>query len=174
VTQAILVPGFGGTSKQSMLVQLKKRLKVAGITGKAITLKAGRPKTDLAVEVEQLRKAAKDAQVLIGRSFGGRVCARLAVERPPLALVLLGYPIRPPGRPRPLDEVALRALRCPTLILQGADDELGPIEVLAEVLADQRSVTIEAIEGAGHSYGRHEGRVLDRAVAWLDEVLTAS
>ncbi len=171
MTRAILVPGFNGTSKQPLLVKLKRALKDVGIDAKAITLKAGRPKPDLAVEIAQLRKASKGAEVLVGRSFGGRVCARLAVEAPVQAVVLLGYPIRPRGKPRPLDELALQALRCPTLILQGSEDELGSPEVLAQVLAGNPCVTLEVIPGAMHGFGKHEPAVIARAAQWLSQRL---
>lgn len=169
MTKAVLVPGFNGTAKQALLVKLKRALKEVGIEAKAITLKARRPTPDLGLEIAQLRKAAKGAQVLIGRSFGGRVCARLAVEDPPSAVVLLGFPVRPPGKPRPLDEEALRALKCPTLILQGSDDELGTPEVLREVLQGNPHVTLEVIEGAGHAFGRHEAAVIARTALWLSQ-----
>lgn len=171
MTRAILVPGFNGTAKQPLLVKLKRALKQAGIEGKAITLKPRRPTADLGLEVEQLKKAAKGAQVLVGRSFGGRVCARLAAQQPPLAVVLLGFPIRPPGKQRPLDEAALAGLRCPTLILQGSDDELGSPQVLREVLAGNPFVTLEVVEGAGHAYGKHEKAVIARTAQWLSQRL---
>jgi len=171
IFRAILVPGFNGTARQPLLVRLKRALKDSGIEGKAITLKPGRPTPELLSEVAQLRRAAKGAQVLIGRSFGGRVCARLAVEQPPRALVLLGFPVRPPGKKRPLDEAALRALSCPTLILQGADDALGSPAVLRRVLRGNPSVTLEIIAGAGHGYGKQEAAVIARAAQWLSQRL---
>ncbi len=169
--KAVLVPGFNGTARQPLLVKLKRALKAVGIDAKAITLKPRRPTPDLGLEIAQLKKAAKGAQVLVGRSFGGRVCARLAVEQPVAAVVLLGFPARPPGKPRPLDEAALQALRCPTLILQGSDDELGSPELLRAIVGENAFVTIEAIDGAGHSYGRHEPAVIARAAQWLSQRL---
>ena len=58
--------------------------------------------------------AATDRVVLIGRSFGGRMCTRVAAVEPPAALVLLGHPIAPRNRPRPDDEAALQLRACPT------------------------------------------------------------
>jgi predicted alpha/beta-hydrolase family hydrolase len=171
VSGAILVPGFNGTARQPMLVKLKRALKELGIPARAITLAPGRPTPELEPEVAQLRQMAKGAQALVGRSFGGRVCARLAVQRPPRALVLLGFPVRPPGKRRPLDEAALKALRCPTLILQGEDDELGPPALLRRLLKKNPKVTLEVISGAGHSFGRREAAVLARAAQWLSQQL---
>ena len=120
---------------------------------------------------EQRENRLNGAQVLVGRSFGGRVCARLAVEEPRRAVVLLGFPIRPPGKSRPLDEAALRALRCPTLILQGSEDELGSPEILRQVLGESAFVTLEIIDGAGHAFGKHEAAVIARTAQWLSQRL---
>lgn len=169
--QAILVPGFNGTARQPLLVKLKRALGQAGVEAKAITLKAGRPAADLGAELAQLRKASKGAQALVGRSFGGRVCARLALEQPPLALVLLGFPVRPPGKKRPLDEAALKALRCPTLILQGSGDELGSPALLRRLVRGNPLVTLEIVEGAGHAFGKHEAAVIARTAQWLSQRL---
>jgi predicted alpha/beta-hydrolase family hydrolase len=160
--KVVLIPGFNGTAKQPMLVRLAKLLKP--LECKRITLPRGRPSPGLAVEAAALAKHGGDAYV--GRSVGGRVCSRLDQQCP---RVLLGFPVRPPGRPRPDDEAALLALRSPTLILQGSDDELGPLDVLEPLVAKNPALRLEVIDGAGHSYGRHEQRVLERAAAWLIE-----
>lgn len=106
--------------------------------------------------------------VLIGRSFGGRICARVAATRRVRAVVLLGFPIRPPGKPRPLDEAALAAVRCPTLVVQGDRDELGPLSVLEAAAQTNPLVTVRVLEGAGHGFGRHTAAALDAVVAWLE------
>jgi predicted alpha/beta-hydrolase family hydrolase len=106
----------------------------------------------------------------VGRSFGGRVCLRLGRQRP---VVLLGFPVRPPGRPRPEDEAALLSWRAAGLILQGSKDELGPLDVLEPLVRKNRKLRLEVVEGAGHSFGRQEAAVLDRAAAWLFERLGA-
>src|SRR5690242_791166 len=126
----VLVPGFNGTARQPMLVRLAKLLEARGLTAKRIALPRGRPSPHLEVEAAALARHGADAYV--GRSFGGRVCARLPQRCP---RVLLGFPVRPPRRARPEDEAALLALRSPTLILQGRDDELGPIAVLEQLCA---------------------------------------
>lgn len=160
--RVVLVPGFGGTASQPLLVRLSKLLAAQGFETKRVTLPRGRPSRGLAVEVAALEQHGAEAYV--GRSFGGRVCARAAARVP---RVLLGFPVRPPGRPRPEDEAALLALRSPTLILQGSEDELGPVEVLEGLCARNPALELEVIDGAGHAYGRHEKRVLERAAEWM-------
>ncbi len=160
--RVVLIPGFNGTASQPLLVRLSKLLEAEGLSTKRITLPRGRPSPGLAVEAAALQK--HDAGAYVGRSFGGRVCLRVPAKVP---RVLLGFPVRPPNRPRPEDEAALLAVRSPTLILQGADDELGPVEVLEKLAAQNRHLELEVIAGAGHSYGRHEKQVLLRACEWL-------
>jgi predicted alpha/beta-hydrolase family hydrolase len=160
--KVVLVPGFGGTASQPMLVKLSKLLVAAGLEAERVTLPRGRPSPQLAVEVAAL--AARGGDAYVGRSFGGRVCVRVPKR---CARVLLGFPVRPPGRERPEDEAALLALRSPTLILQGSKDELGPLPVLEKLCAKNPALELEVIEGAGPGFGRHEKRVLERAAEWL-------
>lgn len=133
---------------------------------------------EYAAELETLRMArdslyaAGVQQVaLVGRSFGGRMSARLAVHEPPAALVLLGHPIRPPSRPRPEDEAALLAVRCPTLVVQGERDELGPLSVLEAIAAQNACITLSVLAGAGHQFGARTEQAVERAVDWLAAVL---
>ena len=77
------------------------------------------------------------------------MCARLAALEPPPALVLLGHPISPPSRPRPEDEAALAAVQCPTLIVQGDRDRLGPLAVLNRIAEVNRNIEIVVLPGGG-------------------------
>jgi predicted alpha/beta-hydrolase family hydrolase len=168
--KVVLVPGFNGTAKQPMLVRLSKLLRERGLEAQAVSLKPGKPSPGLAAEVAQLDRLAGDGSIAIaGRSFGGRVGARLAATREVRAMVLLGFPVRPPGRPRPEDEAALKALRCPVLILQGAKDDLGSPALLRRVTRGMSNVELRVVKGATHSYGKHEREVLEQAAAWLVE-----
>jgi predicted alpha/beta-hydrolase family hydrolase len=108
---------------------------------------------------------------LVGRSFGGRICAFLADQEPPDALVILGHPIAPPKRPRPRDEAALAATTCPTLVVQGDKDEFGPFAVLERVVAKNPRVDLVRIAGAGHDFGASEPEAVAAAARWLDSVL---
>src|SRR3982075_2133850 len=100
------------------------------------------------------------------------MCTRLAAEEPPDALVLLGHPISPPGRPRPDDEADLAAVSCPTLILQGDRDALGPLDVLRRIALTNPAIEIEVLDDVGHQFGPRTARAIDRAAAWLVETLS--
>jgi predicted alpha/beta-hydrolase family hydrolase len=111
---------------------------------------------------------------LVGRSFGGRVCTRLAAVEPPAALVVLGHPISPRGRPRPDDEAALAAVRCPTLIVQGEHDALGPLDVLQRIAAANPAIELYVLKGVGHQFGLRTAEGLEYAAAWLVKTLAVS
>ncbi|MDQ6673181.1 MAG: dienelactone hydrolase family protein [Chloroflexota bacterium] len=149
-----------------------------GILPRVIAYSRARPNGDYQSEVDDVRRARDEVLAggahrvaLIGRSFGGRMCARLAAVEAPDALVLLGHPIAPPGRPRPDDEAALAAVRCPTLILQGDRDTLGPLEVLQRLAARNPAVELEVLAGTGHQFGPRQAEAMQRATEWLLERL---
>ena len=178
MTGAVLAPGYGGTAEQPLLKRLAARLEADGIATSRITFSTKRPSRDYLTEKQELR-VARDALLLrsggpvalVGRSFGGRMCAFLAAEEPPDALVILGHPISPPGRPRPADEAALLAIACPTLVVQGDRDELGPLALLERIAGQNPRVDLVVLRGAGHDFGTHEGEGIDAAARWLVSVL---
>lgn len=164
----ILLPGFNGAARQPILV------KVAAAAGPAYApqfpgLPRGRPSEGFERELAHLaaQVPGRSAPALVGRSFGGRVALRYARLRRVRAVVLLGFPVRPPGRPRPDDEGALLAVRVPTLIVQGDVDDRGPLEVLRPLVAKNDALELVVIEGAGHAFGRHEPRAVEAAAAFL-------
>src|SRR5262245_54452928 len=63
-----------------------------------------------------------------GKSMGGRIASMVADELGVAAVVCLGYPFHPPGRPEQLRTAHLEPLRTRCLILQGTRDEFGTPE----------------------------------------------
>jgi predicted alpha/beta-hydrolase family hydrolase len=152
-------------------------LEAVGITAHRIGFSRPRPGGDFATELDDLRRARDvllqqgvERLALVGRSFGARMCARLAAIEPPHALVLLGHPISPPNRPRPDDEAALEAVRCPTLIVQGDRDRLGPLAVLQRIASTNPNLEIVVLEGVGHQFGPRQAEGLNAAASWLQAV----
>jgi predicted alpha/beta-hydrolase family hydrolase len=174
VLGAVLAPGYGGSAEQPILRAVAGRLKEVGIVTRRISFSRKRPSGDYAPEIEDVRRA-RDALLaeglqrvaFVGRSFGGRMCTLLAADNPPTALVLLGHPIAPPGRPRPQDEAALAAVRCPTLIVQGARDALGPLDVLRRIAASNSCIELHVLDDVGHQFGPRQAEAVARAAAWL-------
>ena len=175
---AVLAPGYGGTAEQPIVRAMAAQLEAHGLVARAISYSRARPGGDLRIELDDVR-LARDALradglepvALVGRSFGGRVCTRLAAVEPPAALVVLGHPISPRGRPRPDDETALAAVRCPTLIVQGEHDALGPLDVLQRIAASNSAVELYVLKGVGHQFGPRQAEGLAYAAAWLATML---
>jgi predicted alpha/beta-hydrolase family hydrolase len=176
---AVLAPGYGGTAAQPILRALGIRLATYDIAFLAISFRTRgkRPSREYLSELGDLRwardelRATHEKVALVGRSFGGRMCAFLAAIEPPDALAILGHPISPPNRPRPADEEALQAMRCPTLVVQGERDELGPLAVLQRIALVNPLIDLAVIEGAGHDFGSRESQAVEQAARWLDAVL---
>lgn len=172
--KAILLPGFNGRASQPLLVKTERALLPLGLSVSRHALRPGKPSEGLKREMAELRSFIEMTPVvLVGRSFGGRVCARHAASQGAevAALVLFGFPIRPPGKQRPDDEAALLALKCPTLIVQGDGDELGPLRVLRPLVKKNAALSLHVVKGAGHSYGRHEQAAIEAAAEWLSLVV---
>ncbi len=66
-----------------------------------------------------------------GKSLGGRMASLIADEIGARALICLGYPFHPPGRPEKLRTEHLETLDTPSLILQGERDPLGTRDEVA-------------------------------------------
>jgi hypothetical protein len=171
------VPGYGGTAEQPIVRAMTARLRQDGVDARAISFSRKKPTEPFAHELEELRRARDGLKasnlVLVGRSFGGRMCTRLAATEPPAALVLLGHPIAPEGRPRPDDEAALAAVRCPTLIVQGDRDRLGPLDVLRRIATVNQNIQIYVLKGVGHNFGPRQSEGIEHAAQWLRETLSA-
>jgi predicted alpha/beta-hydrolase family hydrolase len=176
---AVLAPGYGGSADQPILVELASRLEGLGIVALRLAFSRQRPSGDFAAELDDLRRVrdvlrneGMQKVALVGRSFGGRMCTRLAALEPPDALVVLGHPISPRNRPRLDDEAALAAVSCPTLIVQGEHDALGPLVVLRRIAATNPHVEIHVLKGVGHQFGKRQDAGLQHAAAWLEQKLS--
>lgn len=86
-----------------------------------------------------------------GKSMGGRMASMVADELGVPALVCLGYPFHPPGRPEKVRTAHLGSLRTPTLIVQGTRDPFGtPQDVQGYALSP--SVHVAWIPQGDHSW----------------------
>jgi len=91
-----------------------------------------------------------------GKSMGGRIATQVAAsdrELPLAGLVLLGYPLHPPGRPAERRDKHLPAIARPILFVQGSRDTFGTPPQLAPIVDVLRPVpTLRIVEGGDHSF----------------------
>jgi predicted alpha/beta-hydrolase family hydrolase len=101
-------------------------------------------------------ESAKRALFIGGKSMGGRIATQVAAidaTLPITGLVLLGYPLHPPGQPHKLRDAHLLAVRRPMLFVQGSRDTFGTPDELAPILG--RLVprpAIHVVDGGDHSF----------------------
>lgn len=109
-----------------------------------------------------------DRLVLGGRSYGGRMCSMAVAEGLPAAgLVLLSYPLHPPGRPDRLRVDHFGSLDVPVLFVSGDKDPFGTPEELAEhSAAIPGKVTRVALPGA-HDLRGKDAEVARAVAAWI-------
>jgi uncharacterized protein len=105
--------------------------------------------------IEAVRaRAGSDRLFIGGKSMGGRIATQVAA-RPEVAvdgLVLLGYPLHPPGKPAQLRTAHLPRVRAPMLFVQGSRDAFGTREEMEPVaLGLSRGTRLFVVEGGDHS-----------------------
>jgi predicted alpha/beta-hydrolase family hydrolase len=115
------------------------------------------------------RRIAPDRLVLGGRSYGGRMCSMAVAEGLPAAgLVLLSYPLHPPGRPDRLRTEHFARLEVPVLFVSGSADPFGsPAELDREVAAIPGPVTQVWLPG-GHDPRNQDAQIAAIVRDWLD------
>jgi hypothetical protein len=91
-----------------------------------------------------------------GKSMGGRIATQVAAADaalPIAGLVLLGYPLHPPGRPDERRDKHLPAIGRPMLIVQGDRDAFGLPSELRPIVDQLRPTpTLEVVAGGDHSF----------------------
>lgn len=107
-----------------------------------------------------------------GRSMGGRMCSMAVADGMPSAgLVLVSYPLHPPGRGDRLRTAHFPALRVPCLFISGERDPFATTDELALAVADVPGpVTLTWLPG-DHSLRGKDGEVADIACRWLEALI---
>ena len=178
-TGLLLTPGASATREQPSLVALDEAVSALGVTVERMDFpytRAGRRAPDKpAVLLQSVEDGAADLAVddlyLGGRSMGGRMCSMAVAEgRIPNArgLVLVSYPLHPPGKPDKLRTDHFPQLTVPCLFVSGTKDTFGtPAELEAAIAAIPGEVTHVWLEGGDHGLRRKDAAVAEAVTAWL-------
>lgn len=141
--------------------------------------KAGRKGPDRPpVLVEAVRQEAAalaegcERIVLGGRSMGCRICSMAAAEGLEAAgLLLISYPLHPPGKPSSLRTEHFASIHAPCLFISGTRDAFGsPSEFGSAITAIPADVSQRWIEGKDHSLRGVDDIIAETAVEWLDQL----
>lgn len=109
------------------------------------------------IEATGKHKKLKGNRIAVGgKSMGGRIASQVAASEESAdkiaGLVLLGYPLHPPGRPELLRDAHLGEIHAPMLFVQGSRDAFGtPDELRSAIKKHHLAATLHVIEGGDHS-----------------------
>jgi uncharacterized protein len=186
----VFTHGAGGNSKAPLLVALTERFAHAGYnalrcdlpfrqrrpTGPPSPSDAQRDQDGLRRAVTLMKEKFGGRAFLGGASYGGRQASMLVAEETALVegLLLLSYPLHPPGRPAQLRTAHFPKLRTPVLFVSGTRDAFGTTEELqAAIKLISAPTKLVSIQGAGHGLmqksNREElpGRILEAFVSFF-------
>jgi predicted alpha/beta-hydrolase family hydrolase len=167
----VLTHGAGSNCTAPLLVALAEAFAVKGLavlrcdlpyrqirrTGPPHPAGAARDRAGLIRAATVLRQLFPKHVALGGQSYGGRQASMAAAEEPDVAdaLLLLSYPLHPPGRADQPRTGHFPQLRTPALFAHGSADPFGSLDELeaARLLIPARTLLI-AIDGAGHGLGK--------------------
>ena len=178
----MLTPGASAGRDHPGLVAIDEAVTRVGLVAERVEFPgqaAGKRRTDPpAVCIETVRAAsaalaqrlsAPASRIAVGgRSFGGRMCSMAVAEGlDAAALVLVSYPLHPPGKPDTLRTTHFADLRLPCLFVSGRRDAFAaPDELERETTAIAGPVTLVFVDG-DHSLRKGQGDAADAVASWL-------
>ena len=177
----LLFPGAGSSADQPSLVAIEAALAPVPVARVDFPYRReGRKAPDrapklVACVVEEAGRLADRVGVdpsrvaLGGRSMGGRMCSMAVAEGlTAAALVLISYPLHPPGRPENLRVAHFPELRLPCLFVSGTRDPFGaPVELEAHTAAIPGPVTHVWLDGGGHDLKGRDEEIAEVVRTWL-------
>ncbi len=174
-TTMILAHGAGAPQTHPFMTAFARLLCARGIdvvTFNFLYMERGRRVPDPKARLESCYRAVIAAartragdgarrMVIGGKSMGGRIATQVAAadgadggDIGVDGLVLLGYPLHPPGRPDKPRTAHLPAVTAPMLFVQGERDAFGTPDELRPVLATCADAELVIVDGADHSLKR--------------------
>jgi predicted alpha/beta-hydrolase family hydrolase len=146
-------------------------LRRRGVDATAVQLPKGPAERAMPVYLAAAPAAPQTA--IGGHSFGGRVASLLAAEHEYGALVLLSYPLHPPGSPDRWDDRTSHWPRvgCPVLLLSGDRDPFARIALLRDAVRRLPAAELVVYPDLGHGIGPALDDALDRVAAFIRATL---
>ena len=187
----VLTHGAGGNANSPLLIRVAEVLAGAGfhVLRCDLPFRQKRPHgpphpSSAAADREGLRSAAAALAaiapgrlILGGQSYGGRQASLLAAEDLAIAtaLLLLSYPLHPPGRPENPRTAHFPDLRIPALFVFGTRDPFGsPAELREAIRLISAPTRAIEIEGAGHDLAKGQFPIESSILEPLVDLLKAS
>jgi uncharacterized protein len=196
----ILGHGAGADQKSGFMVSFAQALAARGldaVTFNFLYMERRRRVPDPSPRLEACYRAVIEALrqdprlsanrlAIGGKSMGGRIATQVAAAGVGAlaGLILLGYPLHPPGKPDQLRRQHLPRITAPMLFVQGERDSFGTPEELRPILeALNAPAELYVVAGGDHSFkvpkrgGMAQedvyGAIQDRIDHWLRRHLAA-
>jgi len=174
----LLFPGAGSSSTHSSLLAIEAAVApMRCVRADFEYRKAGRKAPDRPpVLLKTVRDAAKPLMkgglVLGGRSMGGRICSMVVGDAedplPARGLVLISYPLHPPGKPDTLRVEHLPRITVPCLFIHGTRDPFAsPGELQQWTATIPGAVTHHWIDGRGHDLKGADNVIASTVAEWI-------
>lgn len=176
----LLFPGAGSDREHSSLVAIEQAVAPRTCVRADFPYRrAGKKAPDRAPVlvqsvVDEAAAMGPGPLILGGRSMGGRMCSMAVADGlvpNAVGLVLISYPLHPPGKPDKLRVEHLVRLQVPCLFVHGTKDTFGAPDELQEWTATipgaPETVTHVWIEGKGHDLKRADEQIVGAVTTWL-------
>lgn len=164
---AHLYLSHGASGSAAGLAPQIAALQRRGIEATAVQLPKGRAERAMPAYLAAAPPSVTTA--IGGHSFGGRVASLIAAEHQYGALVLLSYPLHPPGGAERWDERTAHWPRigCPVLLLSGDHDPFAKVGLLRDAVRRLPSAELVVFPGVGHGIGPVFDEALDRVADFV-------
>jgi predicted alpha/beta-hydrolase family hydrolase len=163
----VLAHGAGAPRTHPFMTTMAKRIAARGIdvaTFNFLYAETGRKMPDRVEALEATWRAAiaavrarsglsTERLFIGGKSMGGRIATHIAAAKEGLVIggvVLLGYPLHPPGKSTVKRDEILH-VDLPMLIVQGTRDAFGSAADIAKFVAKLPRARVVPVEGGDHS-----------------------
>lgn len=167
-----LTPGAGSSAQHSSLLAIEGAVAPLVVVRHDFPYRrAGRRAPDRApvLIADVVDAVPGPGWVLGGRSMGGRICSMAVADGLPAAgLVLISYPLHPPGKAETLRTEHLPRLDVPCLFISGTRDTFGtPAELEKATKTIPGPVTHVWVEGKGHDLKACDERIATEVASFL-------
>lgn len=180
----LLFPGAGSASTHPSLIAIEQAVAPLPCRRADFPYRlAGRRAPDrppvLLAAVREAAAGMRGPLLMGGRSMGGRMCSLAAGDAddplPAAGLVLICYPLHPPGKPDQLRVEHFPRLTMPCLFISGTKDAFGtPDELHSWTATIPGPITHYWFEGKGHDLKGCDQAIAGIVAGWITTTFTAA
>ena len=181
-TTLILAHGAGAPLDHEFMAYFAAALAEGGVRVvrfNFLYMEAGKKTPDRAPVLESTYRAVLEsvaspggrAPFIGGKSMGGRIGTHLAAEGADISgVVLLGYPLHPPGRPEKIRDEHLYKITVPMLFVEGTRDPFCPLDTFAGVREKLPTSELLIVDDGDHSLKVRKSSGRSTKEAWTEAV----